>query len=101
MNFHKMVYKILISVILAIFLLSSLTDVLDQDSVAFTSTVQLSSFTPDGDYSFDKKKNFTVLLKGFFLCILNQAQEHVRIFKPSFSSLPTAFPYFLRAPPLN
>lgn len=92
-------YRILVSVLLAIFLASTIADTLDQESLACTSTPQLSSYSFDENCSLDKKKNSCAVLQNILSRVPSQIQSHVIEIHPSFIISHIIFPYFLRAPP--
>ena len=99
MNSKISVYRILVPVILAIFLVSSLADAFDQERLVSLSTIQLSSYTPDDDNSLDKKKNSCALLQNVLFCGPSQVLNHESLIHPSFIISYITFPCFLRAPP--
>jgi hypothetical protein len=93
-------YRISVSVILVIFLVSTLAGTLDQENLACTSTLQLSSYNIDDNCSPDKKKNFCALLQSVLPRVPSQVLSHVSVVHTSFIISHIIFPYFLRAPPL-
>ena len=92
-------YRILVSVLLAIFIASTIADTLDQDNLAFTSSPQLSSYSIDENCSLDKKKNSCAVLQNVLARLPSQVQSHVSAIHSLFIISHIIFPYFLRAPP--
>jgi L-cystine uptake protein TcyP (sodium:dicarboxylate symporter family) len=94
-------YKILVSVILVIFLVSTLTGILDEENFACTSTLQISSYNIDDNSSPDKKKNFCASIPQRVLpCVPSKVLIHVSVVHTSCIISHIIFPYFLRAPPI-
>jgi hypothetical protein len=100
MFYRTVVYRILFSVILMIFLVSSLTENLDQEDFSCISTLQISSYNIDDNFSPDKKKSFYALLQTVLPRLPSQVLSHVSVVHPSFIISHIIFPYFLRAPPI-
>ena len=100
MLYRTVVYRISFSVILVIFLVSSFTENLDQKNFSYISTLQLSSYNIDDNFSPDKKKNFYALLQTVLSHVQSRVRSHVSVVHTSFIISHIIFPYFLRAPPL-
>ena len=101
MNSQTSVCRILVPAILAIFLVSSLVDTFSQESFAFNSTLQLSSYNIDDNYSLDKKKKACTLINSLPSRTPSRVYSHINVVHPSLIISHIIFPYFLRAPPLT
>jgi hypothetical protein len=101
MNSQTSVSRILVPAILAIFLVSSLVDTFSQESFAFNSTLQLSSYNIDDNYSLDKKKKSCTFINILLSREPPHIRSHVSMLHPSLIISHIIFPYFLRAPPLT
>jgi len=96
---QKIIFRLLFSVLLAIYCFFSLADTFDQDNLFPALTAQISCPASDNDVSLDRKK-FMAAGEITFVFELGRANEVLFLFKESFPSLLFHVPYFLRAPPL-
>jgi len=101
MIFHTSVSRILLSMILVIFLGSSLGDTLSQRSLSLAVTARLSSLVPDDDDFFNKKKKPFVVVQRHLSCKPFPIPESVYTRDESFTVSPITLSYLLRAPPLT
>ena len=101
MNSRTSVYGTLVPAILVIFLVSSIVDTFSQESFTCNSTLQLSSYNIDDNFSLDKKKKSCTLVNSLPYRTPSRVYSHMSVVHPSLIISHIIFPYFLRAPPLT
>ncbi len=98
---RKSTDNLLVLIFLAIFVASSLMDMLEQGNLFPAAYVQLSSAVLDSDSSLEKKKKSLIMEFPGLPDRSNLTREPVFVFfKYSISPLPL-YSCFLRAPPLS
>lgn len=85
---------------LVFFLVSSLVDIIDQDSLFPVSIAQLTSTAINTDCGLDKKKKSLITEPICLLFGQGAYRPFVYIFSQCSDSSPIHFLYFLRAPPI-